>query len=202
MPDFTIIAGPNGAGKSSFSKLLSAPGSLIFDADKVKAIKEKQYPDLPDESIGMMIDSAYWEAEEIAIKEGKDLTVETNLRNDFLINRSAYFREKGYTINLIFMLLPDVQTSMDRVNLRVGGKGHFVDHESIKYNFEYSLKMLKQHFDKFDSLYLFDSFLNNDVATPNTLLNLKNNAISYANPNPPSWAKLLLDEIVQKLTTN
>jgi predicted ABC-type ATPase len=40
MPDFTIIAGPNGAGKSSFSKLLSDPDSLIFDADIVKAIKK------------------------------------------------------------------------------------------------------------------------------------------------------------------
>ena len=80
MPDFTVIAGPNGAGKSSFSKLLSAPGSLIFDADIVKAVKEKEYPDLPDESIAMMIDSAYWEAEEIALEERKDLTVETNLR--------------------------------------------------------------------------------------------------------------------------
>lgn len=75
MPDFTIIAGPNGAGKSTFSRQLSTPGSLIFDADKVKTIREKQYPDVPIESIEIMIDSAYWEAEEIAIEEKKDLTV-------------------------------------------------------------------------------------------------------------------------------
>lgn len=202
MPDFTIIAGPNGAGKSSFSKLLSAPGSIIFDADVVKTVKEKEYPDLPDESIGMMIDSAYWEAEGIAIEEKKDLTVETNLRNDFLIKRSTHFRDKGYTINLIFMLLPDVKVSMDRVNVRVDQKGHFVDVESIKYNFEHSLKTLKQHFDKFDSLYLFDSSLNSDLVIPNTLLILKNNNISFVHPNAPIWAKPLLDEIIQKLTTN
>ncbi|MDP9078614.1 MAG: hypothetical protein M3O71_14375 [Bacteroidota bacterium] len=63
MPDYIIIAGPNGAGKSLFSRILSEPGSLIFDADKVKAMKEKEYPDLPDESIEMMITSAYWNAE-------------------------------------------------------------------------------------------------------------------------------------------
>jgi predicted ABC-type ATPase len=202
MPDFTIIAGPNGAGKSSFSRLLSTPGSLIFDADKVKAIKEKQYPDLPGESIGMMVDSAYWEAEEITIGEKKDLTVETNLRDDFLINRAIYFKGKGYTVNLIFMLLPDLKTSMDRVNLRVDQKGHFVDIESIKYNFEYSLKMLKQHFQKFDSLYLFDSSLNNNLSIPDTLLIVKNNYVKFINSNPPSWAKPVLDEIIQKLTTN
>ena|ERR1700678_1776347 len=202
MPDFTIIAGPNGAGKSSFSKLLSPLGSLIFDADKVKTIKEKQYPDLPDESIGMMIDSAYWEADGVAIEGKKDFTVETNLRNDFLINRAIYFKGKGYTVNLIFMLLPDLKTSMDRVNLRVDKKGHFVDIKSIKYNFEYSLNMLKQHFQKFDSLYLFDSSLNNNLSIPDTLLIVKNNNFEFINSDAPSWARQILDEIIQKLTTN
>jgi len=202
MPAFTIIAGPNGAGKSSYSHKMSSPASLIFDADKIKAIKEKQYPDVPVQSIEMMIDSAYWEAEQIALDEKKDLTVETNLRNDFLINRSIYFRDKGYSTNLIFMLLPDVETSAERVNLRVDKKGHFVDIDSIKYNFEYSLKMLKQHFKKFDSLYLFDSSLNSDLSIPDPLLKLKNNHISFIEPNAPFWAKPILDELVQNLTAN
>ena len=68
MPNYTVIAGPNGAGKSTFSKTLSSRKALIFDADKVKAAREKQYPDVPVQSIEMMIDSAYWEAEEVAIR--------------------------------------------------------------------------------------------------------------------------------------
>jgi len=76
MPDYTIIAGPKGTGKSTFSAILSSADALIFDADKVKAIKEKEYPDLPDESIEITITSAYWEAEDIAVAEKKDLTVE------------------------------------------------------------------------------------------------------------------------------
>jgi len=201
MPDFTIIAGPNGAGKSTFSKGLSAPGSLIFDADKIKAIREREYPDVPDESIQMMIDAAYWDVEEIAIGQGKDFTVETNLRNDFLIRRAVYFTEKGYKTNLLFMLLPNIETSMERVDKRVSQKGHFVDIESIKYNFEYSLIMLKQHFNKFDSLYLFDSSLDINLSVPNPLLICKSNQISYIDPNAPVWAKPILNELVQKLTT-
>ena len=103
------------------------------------------------------------------------------------------------------MLLPDVETSVDRVNLRVSEKGHFVDIESVKYNFEYSLKMLKQHFKKFDSLILFDSSLVNNPFIPNipnTLLIVKNNHISFIEPNAPTWAKPVLDEIVQKLIAN
>lgn len=182
MPDFTVIAGPNGAGKSSFSQLLSELGAFIFDADKVKAIKENQYPDVPVESIEMMITSAYWEAEDNAIKQNQSLTVESNLRNDFLINRLNRFKDKGYKVNLIFMLLPDVETSYERVDLRVYQRGHFVDIESIKYNFEYGLKMLKQHFGKFDLLQLFDSSLSEKVTLPRTLLILKNNNISFIDP--------------------
>ncbi len=202
MPDYTIIAGPNGAGKSTFSKTLSAPDALVFDADSVKIIKEKQYPDLSDESIEMTITSSYWEIEGVAIREKRDLTVETNLRNEFLIDRLTYFKKEGYTLNLIFMLLPDVETSIDRVNSRVAQKGHFVDTESIKYNFEHSLKALKQHFKKFDNLILFDSSLNDNLSIPNTLLIIKNNAITFINSNAPFWAKSILDELDKNLTND
>ncbi len=202
MPDYTIIAGPNGAGKSTFSTILSSEDALIFDADKVKAIKEKEYPDLPDESIEMMITSAYWEAEDVAVAEKKDLTVETNLRNEFLINRLSFFKSKGYTTNLIYMLLPDIETSTDRVALRIAQKGHFIDSESIKYNFEEGLVMLKKHFNKFDIVEITESSLDKDPALPNSLLVLKNGSVSFIHPNAPGWAKPTLDEIIQKLTTN
>jgi predicted ABC-type ATPase len=116
----------------------------------------------------MMLTSAYWQMEDDAIDAGKSLVVETNLRDDFLINRLAYFKNKGYTLNLIFMMLPHIDASLERVDLRVFRKGHFVDFESVKYNFESSLKMLKQHFTKFDSLRLLDSSSNSNFAIPNT----------------------------------
>ena len=55
---------------------------------------------------------------------------------DFLARRAAFFKENGYRTRLVFMLLPDISTSMDRVNLRVKQKGHFVDAESSRLNFE------------------------------------------------------------------
>lgn len=185
MPDFTIIAGPNGAGKSTYSTILSSSDALLFDADKVKTIRAKQYPDVPAESIEMMIDSAYWEVEENAIEGEKDLTVETNLRDDFLINRAQFFKNKGFTINLIYMLLPDIETSTERVSLRTALKGHFIDPESVKYNFEQGLIMLKKHFSKFDNLEILDTSLNDSLAFPKRLLVVKNNKINYFDPTPP-----------------
>jgi predicted ABC-type ATPase len=203
MPVFTIIAGPNGAGKSTFSAILSSDDALIFDADKVKSLREKQYPDVPAESIEMMIDSAYWEAEEIAFKEKRDLTVETNLRDDFLIKRSIFFREKGYTTNLIYILLPDIGTSIERVGLRVKQKGHFIDENSIRYNFEQGLTILKQHFNKFDNMNVFNSPLNiNDDPALITFLTINNNVVTFLESNPPLWAKSTINELIQNLPKN
>lgn len=200
MPDYTVVAGPNGAGKSTYSSRLSSLVALIFDADKVKAVREQQYPDVPAESIEMMIDAAYWEAEEIAVEKKKDLTVETNLRDDFLIKRAVAFKDKGYTTNLIFMLLPDIEASEERVNIRVAQNGHFINAASIKYNFEYGLTNLARYFNKFDNVTIVDSSLNADVVAPKMLLKLNNSKISFIEPDAPLWAKPILDEIVQKLT--
>jgi len=199
MPEYTVIAGPNGAGKSTFSAILSSGSALIFDADKVKAASEKQFPDIPDESIGMMIDSAYWEAEEIAEKENRDLTVETNLRDDFLIKRSKAFKNKVFTTNLIYLLLPDIETSTDRVSLRVAQKGHFIDPLSIKYNFEKGLMVLKEHFEKFDNLLIVNSILDDKQSTLQQILILKNNKIHFIEPNIPLWAKPVIDGIIKKI---
>ena len=92
MPDYTIVAGPNGAGKSTYSGQLSELGALIFDADKIKAIKEKEYPDIPDESIQTMLTVEYWEIEEHAVTKGANLTVESNLQNNFLIERASHLK--------------------------------------------------------------------------------------------------------------
>jgi len=97
------------------------------------------------------------------------------------------------------MLLPDVQTSMDRVTLRVAQKGHFIDLESIKYNFVQGLLMLKKHFSEFDTLTIFAYSLATAPSIPDTLLIVKNNNIHFIDPSVPSWAKPHIDDIVQKL---
>lgn len=202
MPDYTIVAGPNGAGKSTFSVRMSEPGSLIFDADKVKASKLEQWPDIPIESIEMMITTEYWNIEDQAIEENKSLTVESNLRDDFLIKRLSFFKSKGYSTNLIFMLLPSVKASSDRVTLRVAGKGHYVDLDSIKYNFEYSLKMLKEHFNKFDNVRLLDSSSKEKLTIPSLLLTIQKSKVTFINPNIPQWAKPTIDELLENITPN
>lgn len=95
MPDYTVIAGPNGAGKSSFSKSLSRPDAIIFDPDKYKISIESQYPDLSEEAVESSVTIAYSELEIEVLKARKSLTVETNLRNQFLVERAVFFLKSG-----------------------------------------------------------------------------------------------------------
>lgn len=97
MPELIIIAGPNGAGKSTFSAILSSVDALIYDAHKIKLVTEKESPDLPIERIESMLTHKYWNYEGAAIEKKQNFTIETNLRNDFLINRLISFRKAGYS---------------------------------------------------------------------------------------------------------
>ena len=202
MPEYTVVAGPNGVGKSTFSKIFSADYAIVFDPDKVKAIKERQYPDIPLESIETMITTEYWNAEDASIEKNQDLTVETNLRNNFLVDRLQFFKRRGFTINLIYMILPDIKLSTDRVGLRAAQKGHYIDPESIEYNFNQGIEMLKQHFQKFDNFLLVDGSVDKQLALPKRVLQINNQQISYFNADTPSWAKQLIDEIILKLNSN
>jgi predicted ABC-type ATPase len=202
MPEYTVVAGPNGVGKSTFSKIFSAEDSIIFDPDKVKAVKERQYPDIPLESIETMITTEYWNTEDSSVEKNLDLTVETNLRNGFLIDRLQLFKSRGYTTNLIYMILQDIKLSTDRVGLRTAQKGHYIDPESIKYNFNQGLEVLKQHFKKFDNFLLMDGSVDKQLALPKRLLQISNQQISYFNAETPSWTMPLIDEIILKLNSN
>jgi len=100
------------------------------------------------------------------------------------------------------MLLPDIETSTERVNLRVAQKGHFIDAESIRYNFEQGLIILKDHFKKFHNLTLLTSELKDGAYVLKQLIVIKRNKISFIDPNAPLWSKPIIDELLQKLAAN
>ncbi|QJD97186.1 hypothetical protein HH214_15560 [Mucilaginibacter robiniae] len=197
MLQYTVIAGPNGAGKSTLSARMSRRDAIIFDPDKEKAIIEKSYPDISAEAIESAVTRKYDQCELRALVSKKSFTVETNLRNEFLAERAGRFRESGYDTRLVFMMLPDVESSMDRVNLRVRQKGHFVDHESIRYKFEASQENLLKVASRFDQVMLVcaaSAF--GIIAAPERLLVTKGAEVMDINPAAPAWAHALMQEVI------
>lgn len=198
MQQFTVIAGPNGAGKSTFSARMSKSGTLIFDPDLEKRNIERQYPDISDDAIEAALTRKYHNFELKAIAGQKPLTVETNLRNDFLAVRAGFFKGIGYQTRLVFMLLPNIESSMDRVNLRVKQKGHFVDAESIRLNFKKSLENLYRIAPLFDQFMLVCAAANYGIISqPELLLTVKDGNLVQTNTNIPEWALPIVENLIR-----
>jgi predicted ABC-type ATPase len=195
-PQLLVIGGPNGAGKSTFSKDLSAEGALIYDADIVKAQLSVKFPDLPDESIYYAIEQDYLDNIDTALKLRQHFTLETNFRDAELLNTVTRFKEAGYDTTLVYMCLRSVEQSMDRVNRRVRNGGHFVDNNSVSYNFNIGLKNLEYFANRFDNIEVID--VSNDVLHIKSLLSVQDKQLMYYDEKSPDWTKTYLLKIVQQ----
>lgn len=129
-PQLLFVAGPNGAGKSTFSKELSEPDAVIFDVDKVIARIEAQSPNMPKKQVYEEATEDFFKQVTIAVKEKRHFTLETNFRDDNLVDIVAEFKRHGYTTNMIYLTLENIDQSVYRVNQRVKNGGHFVDHKN------------------------------------------------------------------------
>ena len=101
-PQLLYVAGPNGAGKSTFSKELSAPGAIIFDADKVIARIEAQAPGMPKKKVYDTATMEFFNQAKEAIRLKQHFTLETNFRDKELMDIAQEFKRYGYTTNMVY----------------------------------------------------------------------------------------------------
>jgi hypothetical protein len=136
VPTLTVLAGPNGAGKTIFSDFL-LENSLLpikpFNPDMIDA----EFPSLISQYLTM--------ESELACKNKVDFAYECNLRKGQLkhINQFAHC---GYTINLVYFFLENIQLSEERVKYRV----EVENSETSEFELEYCLlaekgKLLSVH---------------------------------------------------------
>ena len=156
-PQLLFVAGPNGAGKSTFSKKLSDPGAVIFDVDKVIARIEAQSPDMPKKQLYQAATDEFIKQATNAVKQKQHFTLETNFRDEDLLDVVAYFKQSGYTTNMIYLVLKSIKESVSRVNQRVKNGGHYVDQKNIEQNYDLGLKYLERFAHRFDNLEVVDA---------------------------------------------
>jgi|SRR5665213_392782 len=182
-PQLLFVAGPNGAGKSTFSKQLSGPNAIIFDVDKVIARIEAQSPDMPKRQVYQAATQEFFSQAKEAVKLKQHFTLETNFRDQQLMDVVAEFKRFGYTTNMIYLTLDNIEQSIDRVNERVTNGGHYVDHKNIRQNYEQGLIYLEQFAKRFDHLEIIDA------SGPNrqlrSLLRVKQQKVGYLSDNLP-----------------
>ncbi len=86
--------------------------------------------------------------------------------------------------------------SLERVQMRVQQKGHFVDVESIKVNFEQSRKNAIELVGSFENLMVLDgSSSEKIVQIPAVLAMFNARSLSYVNKDAPEWAVSFLKDI-------
>lgn len=156
-PQLLFVAGPNGAGKSTFSKKLSNPGAFIFDPDKVLARIEAQLPGMPQKKLYHAMSLEFFKNANESLWRKQDFTLETNFRDENLMEVLARFKQYGYSANMAYLVLSNIKESVSRVNQRVKNGGHYVDHKNIEQNYDLGLKYLERFADSFDNLEIIDA---------------------------------------------
>lgn len=91
------------------------------------------------------------------LNEGADIVLETTLSSGIYARRIPSWRATGYGIGLIYLRLPNVETSIARVAHRVTMGGHGVPERDLRRRFGRSLANLDTYKPLVDEWEVWDS---------------------------------------------
>ena len=146
MPDIIIVAGPNGAGKSTFIRV-HLPSRL-----------QQNFIRLDADEIEKGLDPAIAGAERRALTAGRyllerlrdvvdargNLILETTLTLRSYAQRIPTWQQAGFHVALVYLRLPSVEMSIERVRRRVMSGGHAIPEATIRRRFEKSWRYLDE----------------------------------------------------------
>ena len=145
MPTCWIIAGPNGSGKTTFAlEYLPqiADCSHFINADLIAAGLSPLAPERE-----LITASRIFLAEiENCITNAVDFAIETTLAGRSYLKLIKRLKSKGWEVRLIYLALPSMNMSKQRVKERVSHGGHNIPSKDIERRFPRSLKNLLTEF--------------------------------------------------------
>ncbi len=157
---FVLIGGPNGAGKSTIATAQGA-SSLLRDATPINPdIVTKGFQDkfkLPEDAANLLgvvqAELEVWKA----ISEGRSVAIETVLSTDKYLPVVAAAKRREFSFVLIYIALPSVELSIERVAARVLTGGHNVPEDKIRDRWERSMDSFVQFMVLADEVALFSN---------------------------------------------
>jgi predicted ABC-type ATPase len=125
MKIFTVIGGVNGVGKSSFIGAVAdiKDFGVVINVDKIakdEGLSNIQAGKIALQRINTLIDL------------GADLTQETTLANNSIINNIEKAKKNGYFIRLIYIYLSSIDEAKQRIAARVKHGGHDISAEDVE----------------------------------------------------------------------
>ena len=156
-PVIVAVAGSNGAGKTTFfNTQLADTGLRFINADEI--------------ALELGVDA--YEAAKLAdslrralVARKESFAFET-VFSDPVGEKVGFLKEakeQGYQVALIFIRIADVETSKQRVSMRVMKGGHDVPDEKLGQRFERTLANLRRAIDSLPLVVVFD---NSDMSRP------------------------------------
>jgi predicted ABC-type ATPase len=144
MQKIIILAGPNGAGKTSFANeyLTTAKELLVYvNADEIaRAIADRS---LTQEQTNIQAGRQMLARLEALAESGADFMFETTLASLSYAQKIRAWQARGSSVALIYLRLPNVDMSIERVRRRVAAGGHDVPENVIRTRFTKSTAYLE-----------------------------------------------------------
>jgi predicted ABC-type ATPase len=144
LPTAIILAGPNGAGKTTFANafLRETDEAYAFvNADEIaRDLSEGLTRAERDMRAGRLM---LTRLDELAAA-GRNFVLETTLASRLYARKLLDWRARGYWIGLMYLSLPTVDASLDRVRRRVALGGHDIPEADIRRRFDRSASNLER----------------------------------------------------------
>ena len=159
MPQLVIIAGPNGAGKTTFaSDYFTGPRAhfVFVNADEIAG--EAVRRGAPQQQADIRAARTMLERVDSLVTARADFAFETTLATLSYAPKLRAWRRIGYVASLVYLRLPSVEASVERVRRRVMAGGHGIPEEIIRRRFGTSAVYFENLYKSIvDRWYIFES---------------------------------------------
>ena len=180
MPELYIIAGANGAGKSTISRSLVQQVDIpIIDPDAIA----RSLDPIDPLRVAVQAGKAAIDRAHKYIETATSFGVETTLSGRNYLKLMKSLKQKGWSINLIYIGIDNPETNIRRVRERVSRGGHDVPINDIRRRYERSLNNLSIAITLTDSVTIYD----NSERGFSLIATIENGNISTHVAEYPSW---------------
>lgn len=159
MPQVVIIAGPNGAGKTTFASnyLVGSRAHFSFvNADEIA--REVIRRGVPLRRANIRAARIMLERIDGLVADRADFAFETTLATLSYTRKIRAWCRSGYVASLVYLRLPSIEASVERVRRRVLAGGHGISEEIIRRRFGTSAAYFENLYKSIvDRWYVWDS---------------------------------------------
>ena len=157
-----IIAGPNGSGKTTFANKFLPEYAKCPNFVNADLIAQGLSPFSP---LTAAIKAGRLVLEQIRslAEKNVDFAFETTLSGKSYVKFLIALKKKGYTINLFFLWIPNVELALSRIKDRVAVGGHDVPAVDVKRRFHRGIYNFFKYYKPLSDTWLL---FNNADATP------------------------------------